>query len=64
MADTNRELNEELLEAFYLVITDFRLGLTDEVTFTEKIFRIAERYERIQSKLPAKNRRICFDYSP
>jgi len=46
MADTNRALNEELLGAFYLIITDFRLGLTDEVTFTEKLFRIAERYER------------------
>jgi len=42
----NKLLNEELLEAFYIVITDFRHGLIDEAVFTEKLFRIAERYER------------------
>lgn len=60
MADTNRELNEELLEAFYLVITDFRLGLTDEVTFTEKIFRIAERYERNTIKTSSEKQKDLF----
>lgn len=60
MADTNRELNEELLEAFYLVITDFRLGLTDEVTFTEKFFRIAERYERNTIKTSSEKQKDLF----
>lgn len=60
MAGTNRELNEELLEAFYLVITDFRLGLTDEVTFTEKLFRIAERYERNTIKTSSEKQKDLF----
>lgn len=60
MADTNRALNEELLGAFYLVITDFRLGLTDEMTFTEKLFRIAERHERNTIKTSSEKQKDLF----
>jgi len=52
----NKLFNEELLEAFYIVITDFRRGLIDESTFTEKLFRIAERYERNTLKISEKQK--------
>ena len=60
MAEMNRALNEELLEAFYLVITDFRHGLTDEMTFTEKLFRIAERYGRNTVKVSSEKQKDLF----
>jgi hypothetical protein len=60
MAETNGNLNEELLEAFYLVITDFRLGLIDEPAFTEKLFRIAERYERNAIKTSGEKQKGLF----
>ncbi|MDP2279946.1 MAG: hypothetical protein Q8K51_17215 [Nitrospirota bacterium] len=60
MAETNRALNEELLEIFYLVVTDFRLGLIDEMTFTEKLFRIAERYERNTVKTSSEKQKDLF----
>ncbi|MDP1759075.1 MAG: hypothetical protein Q8K77_04690 [Thermodesulfovibrionales bacterium] len=60
MAETNRALNEELLEIFYLVVTDFRHGLIDEVSFTEKLFRIAERYERNTLKTTSEKQKDLF----
>lgn len=60
MAEANIALNEELLEAFYLVISDFRLGLIDETAFTEKLFRIAERYERNMLKTPGEKQKDLF----
>jgi len=60
MAETNRALNEELLEIFYLVVTDFRLGLIDEMAFTEKLFRIAERYERNTVKNSSEKQKDLF----
>ncbi len=47
-------------EVFYLVITDFRLGLIDEVAFTEKLFRIAERYERNTIKTSSEKQKDLF----
>jgi hypothetical protein len=60
MSETNRALNEELLEIFYLVVTDFRLGLIDEASFTEKLFRIAERYERNTIKTTSEKQKDLF----
>ena len=37
---------EELIEAFYNVITDFRHGIIDDNTMKEKLLKLAERYER------------------
>ena len=60
MSETNRALNEELLEIFYLVVTDFRLGIIDETAFTEKLFRIAERYERNTLKTSSEKQKNLF----
>lgn len=60
MSETNRALNEELLEVFYLVVTDFRHGLIDERAFTEKLFRIAERYERNTIKTSSEKQKDLF----
>ena len=46
MTDTNKAIHEELVEAFYLVINDFKLGIIDEDTLKERLFRLSERYER------------------
>ncbi|MFA4828734.1 MAG: hypothetical protein WC855_11445 [Thermodesulfovibrionales bacterium] len=46
MGETKASLNEELVEAFYFVVSDFKVGLIDDETLKERLFRIAERYER------------------
>ena len=51
---------KSFLRHFYLVITDFRHGLTDEMTFTEKLFRIAERYERNTIKVSSEKQKDLF----
>ncbi|MEW6054847.1 MAG: hypothetical protein AB1552_13880 [Nitrospirota bacterium] len=39
-------LKDELLQAFYNVIDDFKTGLIDDGTFKERLLRLAERYRR------------------
>jgi len=46
MADMNNWISKELLDAFYRVISDYRLGLIEEEIMKERLFQIAERYER------------------
>ncbi len=46
MDNVNGSVKEELLEAFYFLISDNRLGLIDDTTLKERLLRLAERYER------------------
>lgn len=46
MNDSDSWLKDELLQAFYTVIDDFKSGTIDEKTFKERLPRLAERYER------------------
>lgn len=46
MTEANKAIQEELLEAFYLVINDFKLGIIDESILKERLFSLSERYER------------------
>jgi len=46
MNDSDSWLKDELLQAFYNVIDDFKSGVIDEKTFKERLLRLAERYER------------------
>jgi hypothetical protein len=46
MNDSDSWLKDELLQAFYTVIDDFKSGTIDEKTFKERLLRLAERYER------------------
>jgi hypothetical protein len=46
MNDSDSRLKDELLQAFYNVIDDFKSGTIDEKTFKERLLRLAERYER------------------
>ena len=39
-------LKDELLQAFYNVIDDFRTNTIDEEMFKERLLKLAERYER------------------
>ncbi|KAF0144642.1 MAG: hypothetical protein FD156_1656 [Nitrospirae bacterium] len=50
MGETKTSLNEELVEAFYFVVSDFKVGLIDDETLKERLFRIAERYERNRNR--------------
>jgi hypothetical protein len=43
-------LKEELLQAFYSVIDDYRTGSIPEEQFKERLLRLAERYERTVGK--------------
>ena len=43
-------IEKEILETFYHVVEEFRLGLTDESVFFEKVFAIADRYGRLAGK--------------
>jgi len=45
MNDSDSRLKDELLQAFYNVIDDFKSGTIDENTFKERLLRLAERYE-------------------
>jgi len=46
MNDSDSWLKDELLQAFYNVIDDFKSGTIDEKTFKERLLTLAERYER------------------
>jgi hypothetical protein len=46
MNDSDSWLKDELLQAFYNVIDDFKSSTIDEKTFKERLLRLAERYER------------------
>jgi hypothetical protein len=46
MNDADSWLKDELLQAFYNVIDDFKSGTIDEKTFKERLLTLAERYER------------------
>lgn len=46
MPEMNKWISDELLEAFYGVISDYRLGIIDDDVLKERLFRIALRYER------------------
>ena len=46
MNDSESWLKDELLQAFYNVIDDFKICAIDEKTFKERLLRLAERYER------------------
>jgi hypothetical protein len=46
MNDSDSWLKDELLQAFYNVIDDFKCGTIDEKTFKERLLTLAERYER------------------
>ena len=46
MNDSDSWLKDELLQAFYNVIDDFKSGTIDDKTFKESLLRLAERYER------------------
>jgi hypothetical protein len=46
MNDSDSWLKDELLQAFYNVIDDFKNSTIDEKTFKERLLRLAERYER------------------
>jgi len=46
MNDSDSWLKDELLQAFYNVIDDFKSGTIDDKTFKERLLRLAERYER------------------
>lgn len=46
MTNSESWIKDELLQAFYNVIDDFKIGTIDEETFKERLLRLAERYER------------------
>lgn len=46
MNSSDNWLKDELLQAFYNVIDDFKTGLIDDGTFKERLLRLAERYRR------------------
>jgi hypothetical protein len=46
MNDSDNWIRNELLQAFYAVIDDFRNGVIDDTLFKERLLRLAERYER------------------
>jgi hypothetical protein len=46
MTNSDSWLKDELLQAFYNVIDDFKIGAIDENTFKERLLSLAERYER------------------
>lgn len=46
MNDSDNWIREELLQAFYEVVNDFKTGLIDEIMFKERLARLAGRYER------------------
>jgi len=56
MSEIKTLLNEELVEAFYIAISDFRIGLISDETLKERLFRIAERYERNTLKISEKQK--------
>jgi hypothetical protein len=43
-------IKDELLQAFYAVVDDFRTGTINEEMFKDRLLRLAERYERVIGK--------------
>lgn len=43
-------LGKELLETFYLIVQEYRMGVIDDAMFKSKIFQVAERYARFDNK--------------
>jgi hypothetical protein len=61
MNDSDSWLKDELLEAFYNVIDDFKTGIIDEKTFQERLLKLAERYEhRFMDKETRENQEDLF----
>jgi hypothetical protein len=46
MSDSDNWIKDELLQAFYAVVDDFRNSVIEEDVFKERLLRLAERYER------------------
>jgi len=46
MNNSDSWLKDELLQAFYNVIDDFKTNTIDEEMFKERLLKLAERYER------------------
>ena len=60
MDNGNGSVKEELLEAFYFLISDHRLGLIDDATLKERLLRLAERYERSVGILSSEDQKGLF----
>lgn len=60
MGETKTSLNEELVEAFYFVVSDFKVGLIDDETLKERLFRLAERYERNRNRDASEKQKDLF----
>ena len=43
-------IKDELLQAFYAVVDDFRAGTINEEMFKDRLLRLAKRYERVIGK--------------
>jgi len=50
MSVTSAYIEKELLETFYLIVEEYRIGKIDQDMFFEKIFTIADRYGRHAGK--------------
>ena len=46
MSDSDNWIKDELLQAFYAVVDDFKNNVIEEDLFKERLLRLAERYER------------------
>ena len=46
MSDSDNWIKDELLQAFYAVVDDFKNSVIEEDVFKERLLRLAERYER------------------
>ena len=46
MNDSDRWIRDELLQAFYSVVSDYKFGTIDEDMMRDLLLRLAERYER------------------
>ncbi len=46
METSDSWIKDELLQLFYTIVNDFRMGEIGEETFKERLLRLAERYER------------------
>ena len=46
MSDSDNWIKDELLQAFYAVVDDFKNNIIEEDVFKERLLRLAERYER------------------
>ena len=46
MNDSDNWIKDELLQAFYAVVDDFKNNVIEEDVFKERLLRLAERYER------------------